>query len=76
MLRLLRALWAGWKVVAHAIGNFQAKLLLSLFYFIVMPPFAMIVKLFKDPLQLRRSGRASGWVERAEPAPSNPTRQF
>ena len=55
--------WERWKVVAHAIGTFQARVLLSVFYFVVVPPFALIVKV-KDPLGLRRQGRAGGWTER------------
>ena len=53
--------WERWKVIAHAIGTFQARLLLSVFYFVVVPPFALIVKV-KDPLGLRRQG--GGWTER------------
>lgn len=55
--------WARWKLIAHVIGNFQARLLLSVFYFVVVPPFALIVKL-KDPLGLRRKSAGSGWVDR------------
>jgi len=35
-------IWARWKVVAPSIGNFQARVLLSVFYFVVVPPFALI----------------------------------
>jgi len=55
--------WARWKTVAHVIGNFQARVLLSVFYFVVVPPFALIVKA-KDPLGLRPKDRASNWAER------------
>ena len=57
--------WERWKVIAHAIGTFQARVLLSLFYFLIVPPFALIVKL-KDPLALRRRNRAGGWIDRNE----------
>ena len=69
--------WERWKVVAHAIGTFQARVLLSVFYFIVVPPFALIVKV-KDPLGLRRRGRASGWIERpvADMSSESARRQF
>ena len=69
--------WERWKVVAHAIGTFQARVLLSAFYFIVVPPFALIVKV-KDPLGLRRRDRASGWIERpvAETSSESARRQF
>lgn len=68
---LLARAWARWKVIAHAIGNFQARLLLSLFYFVVVPPFALIVKLFQDPLKLRPPQGDGLWVERPVPVPSS-----
>jgi hypothetical protein len=57
----LRALLKAWKSVAHKIANFQARLLLTLFYFVVLTPFALRVKVFSDPLQLKRS---AGWLLR------------
>ena len=69
--------WERLKVVAHAIGTFQARVLLSLFYFIVVPPFALVVKM-KDPLGLRRRDRTSGWIERpvADSSSESARRQF
>jgi len=55
--------WERWKIIAHKIGNFQARLLLVIFYFVVVPPFALIVKLFKDPLTLTPPQQESLWVE-------------
>ena len=57
----LRALLKAWKSLAHKIANFQARLLLSLFYFVAVAPFALRVKIFSDPLQLKRP---AGWVSR------------
>jgi hypothetical protein len=74
----LRRLWERWKVVAHAIGNFQARVLLTVFYFVIAPPFALVVKLMRDPLSLRVPPGGSYWVVRAEPdkTPRVGTRQF
>jgi hypothetical protein len=58
----LRRLWARWEVIAHAIGNFQARFLLSLLYFVLVPPFGLLVRLFMDPLQLRWRARESFWL--------------
>jgi hypothetical protein len=75
---LLHALWERWKVIAHVIGNFQARVLLTIFYFVIAPPFALIVKLVRDPLSLRLPAGASYWVTRprSERAPGAGTRQF
>ena len=60
-MTVLRALLKSWKSIAHKIGNFQARLILTVFYFIVVAPFALRVKVFSDPLQLKRS---AGWLSR------------
>lgn len=75
---LLSRLWSRWKVIAHAVGNFQSRVLLTIFYFLVIPPFALVVKLLKDPLQLHSVGHSSYWLERQDqPEPSvSVTRQF
>jgi hypothetical protein len=65
MPQLFKRAWARWKVIAHTIGNFQARLLLSLFYLLIVPVFALVTKL-KDPLKLRRHGETSFWRPRSE----------
>lgn len=52
---MLRRLWQAWKRLAHAIGNFQARVLLTLFYGVLILPLGVIVRLFADPLRIRRS---------------------
>ena len=76
MRDLLRRAWARWKVIAHVIGNFQARVLLTLFYFVIVPPFALIVKVAKDPLGLRLPRTASFWSPRPEADPTAARRQF
>jgi uncharacterized membrane protein len=75
---LAKRAWRRWTVIAHIIGNFQARVLLSLFYFVIVPPFALLVKLTKDPLQLRLCEGKSAWTERPEPSSSEAAarRQF
>ena len=65
--RVLGPAWARWISIAHVIGTFQARVLLSVFYFVVVPPFALIVKLFKDPLGLSAPRAATFWTERPAP---------
>jgi hypothetical protein len=59
----VRQLWDGWARVARRIGDLQARLLLSVFYFVVLGPFALGVRLGSDPLRLRRGARPR-WGER------------
>jgi hypothetical protein len=62
---LLRRIWEGWKRVGRKIGDFQARVLLTLIYALVLLPFGVIVTLFGDPLHMRRP-RAK-WSDHMDP---------
>lgn len=49
-----------WKRFAIRMGSFQGRLILGLFYFTVMMPFSLLVRLAGDPLALRRKP-STGW---------------
>lgn len=55
-LGVLKALWRGWLIVARKIGHFQVQVILMLFYFVIMAPFALVMRIFTDPLDLRGTG--------------------
>lgn len=55
MMRLLKILWEYWKAFGRRVGDLQARLLLFLFYFLVLAPFALVVRTFSDPLGLKRT---------------------
>ena len=73
---VLRRAWARWLVIAHIIGNVQARVLLTVFYFVIVPPFALIVKLAKDPLGLRPPRSGTFWSPRPDADPTGARRQF
>ncbi len=58
----VKRLWEGWKRIATVIGDFQARVVLSLFYFVVVLPFGMGVRMFADPLRIRRHGQTQ-WTD-------------
>ena len=60
-MNLIKKFWEKWKAFGHKVGNFQARLILSLFYFIVISPFGMVVKVFSKPLRLKLS-HTSNWL--------------
>ena len=75
---LARRLWEGWKRLAHRIGDFQARLLLTIVYVVVIAPFALGVRWAADPLSIK-AGTARGWRDRPPPAADRrawATRQF
>jgi hypothetical protein len=62
---LLKALWARWKLIAQKIADFQARAMLSAFYFAVLGPFALGLKICSDPLRLHRAA-AESWLPRPQ----------
>jgi hypothetical protein len=57
----LKVLWNAWKRLAHKIGNFQARVLLTILYAILILPFGLMVRFFWDPLQLKH--RPTQWMD-------------
>ena len=57
-----RAAWRWWTRVAHRIGDFQARVLLSFFYYVILGPFALVLRR-SDPLGIA-PGAARGWRQR------------
>lgn len=62
-METLRKIWHGWKRFGQIIGDFLGRFVLTIFYFTLFVPFALIVRFFMDPLALRKTGR-SEWLER------------
>jgi len=56
-----KSLWAAWKQLAHRIGNFQARVLLTILYALVLLPFGICVRLFADTL--RTNQRPAKWLD-------------
>ncbi|MCX8073866.1 MAG: hypothetical protein N3C12_15710 [Candidatus Binatia bacterium] len=48
-----RSLWEHWKQIARAIGVMQTKLLMVLFYFVMVLPLGLIVRRRDDRLRLK-----------------------
>jgi hypothetical protein len=67
---LLGQAWKRWRAIAQVIGDFQARILLTVFYFIIVTPGALIVRAFFDPLQIKRSHGASMWTPHTTTQPS------
>jgi len=60
----LKDLWRWWQKIAKKIGDFQARLILTLFYFVVVLPLGLIVRRCSDPLGRKKS--SAGWEVKAE----------
>jgi hypothetical protein len=60
-------LWEGWKKFGHALGNFQARILLTVIYSILILPFGLAVRFFSDSMHMKK--RPEKWFD--HPALSN-----
>jgi len=71
-------LWKRWKALARRVGNFQARLVLTIFYFTLAEPFGLGFRWFSDPLNLKRRPGSSGWIPRSARAsdPAELRRQY
>jgi hypothetical protein len=49
---MLKRIWQAWKELAHRIGNFQARVILTIFYALLVP-FGLGTRLFSDPLRTK-----------------------
>lgn len=66
MRALVRRVWVAWKPLAASIGDFQARLLLTVFYFVVAAPFAFVVRWISRP----GVRGVSNWIRRSDAAAS------
>lgn len=62
-----KRLWDGWMRVAKVIGNFNARLILSLFYFLFMVPLGLLVRAKRDFLGIRRKPPSSWEPKTGQP---------
>ena len=54
-------LWEGWKKFGHALGNFQARVLLTVIYAILILPFGLLVRFLADSLHTKK--RPEQWLD-------------
>ena len=62
-METLRKGWQAWKRIGQFIGDQIGRLVLTVFYFTLFMPFALIVRFLLDPLGIRPPSRAK-WLER------------
>lgn len=60
------ALDGSWRRFTLDMGNFQGRLLMGLFYFVVLAPFALLSRARTDALRLRRPSMQGYWRPRTD----------
>jgi hypothetical protein len=61
---VLSKLWKLWKQFGQLVGDFIARIVLTVFYFTILMPFGLAVRWFQDPLGLKPGSVASFWLKR------------
>lgn len=51
---LIKDFWSGWKAFGHFLGDWLARVVLTIFYFTVFVPFGLGVRIFADPLFIKK----------------------
>ncbi len=59
---MLTGLWARWKQFAQKVGDFQARVIITLLYFLILGPMGMVVRILRDPLRIKRAPQTSVWL--------------
>jgi hypothetical protein len=63
--RALAPVQRGWMRAAMVIGEFNSRVILGVFYYLVMAPIGLVRRLFGDPLNRRLGDRGTSvWVKR------------
>jgi hypothetical protein len=60
----MRKIWEAWKKIAKKIGEFNGRVILTVFYFIFIVPVSLFVKL-KDPLGIKN--KKQNWIPKQTP---------
>ena len=78
MPKILTPIRLGWEKLGHLLGIMNTYILLTLFYFLILTPFGLLMRLFgKDILKLKRSAKAATyWEATLQRADSNMENQF
>jgi hypothetical protein len=66
MIEKLKTFWAGYKRIARKIGDFQARVLLTIIYAVPVLPFGLIIRFFADSLHIKK--RPTKWLDHPQEA--------
>ena len=63
-MKFLKLAWKKWRAFGKVMGDFVARIFMTVFYFTIAVPFGIGVRLLKDPLRLK--SKEVGWLPREE----------
>ena len=62
-MEVLRRIWRAWKRVGQFIGDWIARIVLTVFYFTIFSLFGLGIRLLSDPLTIKRKNGLL-WLKR------------
>jgi len=65
-ISVFRRTWTRWTHFSRRMLDFQSRVLLSLVFFLIVSPFAVAVRAFSDPLNLKHRPQGSFWQTKKE----------
>lgn len=63
MREILELLWSRFKIIAAIIGDFQSRVIATVFYYTVLAPFGLIARFFVRSLDIQPDSSPQ-WLER------------
>lgn len=54
-MRILKSVWGKWQKIAKKIGHFQALIIFSVFYFLVLWIVGIFISFLTDPLNIKKN---------------------
>ena len=74
----LKNLWEEWKKIAKVVGEFQAKIIFTVFYFLILWMVGLPARFFSDVLELNKPKRLSMFIpwEHASIDPDSAGKQY
>lgn len=58
--------WHRWKIIGGVVGNYQARSVATIFFYTIMVPFGLGVRIFSDPLRVKEPATNASWVPRQD----------
>ncbi len=54
--------WQRWQEFSKRMGSFHSRMILSFFFFLIVSPYGLAVKIFSDPLKIKNPSGKSYWI--------------
>ena len=67
-MQVIKSGWSKWLAFGRAAGNVVGRVVMTILYFTIVAPFGLGVRLFGDPLRLRKTKPC--WIERESSSPT------